>query len=489
MKKLTALLGLNQPRLESIQLTQMCLDSREVTLGCLFVAIKGHAVDGRQFIAKAIAQGALAVLAECDEPAQHLHIEFQQDIPVISYFALSAHLSELADHFYDQPSQRLTLVGVTGTNGKTTIAQLLAQWTQILGKTPAVMGTIGNGLFGQVKPAANTTGSAIEVQASLANFVEQGADFAAIEVSSHGLVQKRVEALHFAAAVFANLSRDHLDYHGTMDEYAKAKKRLFTELSSQYQIINADDEIGVQWLSELPNAVAVSCQPDYQPTHKNWLKLTALSFTNKGANIEFASSWGNGQLESRLIGAFNVSNLLVVMTTLLALGYSLEQLTSTVSQLTGVCGRMEMMTEEHKPTVIVDYAHTPDALEKALDAARIHCHGKLWCLFGCGGDRDKGKRPLMAQIAEKMADKVMVTDDNPRTEDPVKIMADIKNGFAYPENVQFIHHREEAIKTAIQSADKNDVILVAGKGHEDYQIIGTEKHHFSDQETAKKYLS
>ncbi|MCI5763240.1 MAG: UDP-N-acetylmuramyl-tripeptide synthetase, partial [Actinobacillus porcinus] len=176
-------------------------------------------------------------------------------------------------------------------------------------------------------------------------------------------------------------------------------------------------------------------------------------------------------------------------TTLLALGYSLEQLTSTVSQLTGVCGRMEMMTEEHKPTVIVDYAHTPDALEKALDAARIHCHGKLWCLFGCGGDRDKGKRPLMAQIAEKMADKVMVTDDNPRTEDPVKIMADIKTGFAYPENVQFIHHREEAIKTAIQSADKNDVILVAGKGHEDYQIIGTEKHHFSDQETAKKYLS
>ncbi|MDY6215707.1 UDP-N-acetylmuramoyl-L-alanyl-D-glutamate--2,6-diaminopimelate ligase [Actinobacillus porcinus] len=489
MKKLTALLGLAQPQLEQIELSKMSLDSREITPGCLFVAVKGHSVDGRKFISNAIAQGAVAVLAECDEPAQHLQIEFQQNIPVISYFALSAHLSDIAGRFYDNPSQRLILVGVTGTNGKTTIAQLLAQWTQILGKTPAVMGTIGNGLFGQVKPAANTTGSAIEIQASLADFVEQGADFAAIEVSSHGLVQKRVEALHFAATVFTNLSRDHLDYHGTMEEYAKAKKRLFTELSGQYQILNADDEIGAQWLSELPNAIAVSCQPNYQPTHKTWLKLTALSFTNKGANIAFASSWGNGQLESRLIGAFNVSNLLAVTATLLALGYSLEQLTSTVSQLTGVCGRMEMMTAENQPTVIVDYAHTPDALEKALNAARIHCHGKLWCLFGCGGDRDRGKRPLMAEMAEKIADKVIATDDNPRTEDPAQIMADIKAGFAHPEHVQFIHNREDAIKTAIQSADKNDVILVAGKGHEDYQIIGTEKHHFSDQETAKKYLS
>ena len=489
MKKLTALLGLAQPQLEQIELSKMSLDSREITPGCLFVAVKGHSVDGRKFISNAIAQGAVAVLAECDEPTQHLQIEFQQNIPVISYFALSAHLSDIAGRFYDNPSQRLTLVGVTGTNGKTTIAQLLAQWTQILGKTPAVMGTIGNGLFGQVKPAANTTGSAIEIQVSLADFVEQGADFAAIEVSSHGLVQKRVEALHFAATVFTNLSRDHLDYHGTMEEYAKAKKRLFTELSGQYQILNADDEIGAKWLSELPNAIAVSCQPNYQPTHKTWLKLTALSFTNKGANIAFASSWGEGQLESRLIGAFNVSNLLAVTATLLALGYSLEQLTSTVSQLTGVCGRMEMMTAENQPTVIVDYAHTPDALEKALNAARIHCHGKLWCLFGCGGDRDRGKRPLMAEMAEKIADKVIATDDNPRTEDPAQIMADIKAGFAHPEFVQFIHNREDAIKTAIQSADKNDVILVAGKGHEDYQIIGTEKHHFSDQETAKKYLS
>ncbi|MCI7352417.1 MAG: UDP-N-acetylmuramoyl-L-alanyl-D-glutamate--2,6-diaminopimelate ligase [[Actinobacillus] rossii] len=488
MKNLTALLGLASTELENIHLTNMTLDSRVVTPGCLFVAIKGHSVDGRKFISNAIAQGAVAVLKECDNQTEHLQVVFEQNVPVISYFALPEYLSKISDIFYNQPSQHLTLVGVTGTNGKTTIAQLLAQWTQILGKTPAVMGTIGNGLFGQITPAANTTGSAIEVQSSLARFVEQGADFAAIEVSSHGLVQKRVEALHFAVAVFTNLSRDHLDYHGTMDEYAKAKKRLFTELYSKCQIINADDEIGAQWLSELPNAVAVSCNPHYQPTQINWLKLTVLSFTNKGANIEFASSWGNGQLESHLIGAFNVSNLLVVTATLLTLGYSLSQLTTTVSQLTGVCGRMKMLTAENKATVIVDYAHTPDALEKALAAARIHCHGKLWCIFGCGGDRDSGKRPLMAQIAEKMADNVIATDDNPRTEEPAQIMADIKAGFSNSELVQIIHHREDAIKTAIQSADKNDVILIAGKGHEDYQIIGTEKLHFSDQETAKKYL-
>lgn len=488
MKNLTALLGHNMSQLENIIPNQMTLDSRSVKHGCLFVAIKGHAVDGRKFIPNAIEQGAVAVLAECDDVSEHLQIHWHENVPVISYFALPAHLSEIADIFYNKPSQHLTLVGVTGTNGKTTIAQLLAQWTQILGKTPAVMGTIGNGLFGRVQPAANTTGSAIEVQSSLASFVEQGADFAAIEVSSHGLVQKRIEALHFAAALFTNLSRDHLDYHGTMEQYANAKKRLFTELVSQHKIINADDVVGAQWLAEMPVAVAVSCNPDYQPKHKSWLKLTALSFSNKGANIEFASSWGNAVLESRLIGAFNVSNLLIVVATLLALGYPLAQLTETVSQLTGVCGRMEMLSTANKPTVIVDYAHTPDALEKALQAARIHCHGKLWCIFGCGGDRDNGKRPMMAEIAENMADYVVVTDDNPRTEDAAKIFADIQAGFKHLERVQMIHNREQAIQTAIQSADKNDVILIAGKGHEDYQIIGTEKLHFSDQETAKKYL-
>lgn len=488
MRNLTALLGQSLAQYANIALTEMTLDSRSVTNGCLFVAIKGHSVDGRQFIPQAIAKGAAAVLAECEVPSEHLQVKIQENVPVIAYFNLAADLSQLADIFYDKPSQQLTLIGITGTNGKTTISQLIAQWTQILGSTPAVMGTIGNGLFGKVKPAANTTGSAVEVQSALADFVAQGANLAAIEVSSHGLVQHRVEALQFKAAVFTNLSRDHLDYHGTMADYAKAKKRLFTELKTEHQIINADDDIGSQWLAEMPNAVAVSCQPNFQPQHKNWLKVTALSFNAQGADIEFCSSWGNGKFASRLIGEFNVSNLMLVTATLLSLGVDLADLQSTVSQLTGVCGRMEMLTAENKPTVIVDYAHTPDALEKALQAARIHCHGKLWCIFGCGGDRDSGKRPLMAKIAEQLADCVIATDDNPRTENPTQIMADIQAGFANPRQVKIIHDRESAIQTAIQSAVKNDVILIAGKGHEDYQIIGTEKRYFSDQETAKKYL-
>ncbi|WP_443090773.1 UDP-N-acetylmuramoyl-L-alanyl-D-glutamate--2,6-diaminopimelate ligase [Basfia succiniciproducens] len=487
MRKLTALFG-RDDRFDAIKLNRMTLDSRSVRTGCLFVAIKGHSVDGRQFIPQAISAGASAVLKECDNADDHLQVSEQNQIPVISYYRLSEHLSDIADKFYKAPSQHLTLVGVTGTNGKTTVSQLLAQWAQLLGRKPAVMGTIGNGLFGALKPTANTTGSAIEVQSSLADFVQQGADFAAIEVSSHGLVQHRIEALHFAAGIFTNLSRDHLDYHHSMENYASAKKRLFSELSCQQKIINADDEIGAQWLRELPDAVAVSCNPAYQPTQENWLKVTAVSFNSQGATITFNSSWGGAILTSRLIGAFNVSNLMLVLATLLSLGYSLDELLKTVSQLTGVCGRMEMLHAAHKPTVIVDYAHTPDALEKALQAARAHCTGRLWCVFGCGGDRDKGKRPLMAQVAERFADYVIVTDDNPRTEDRHQIVQDIAAGFKRPESVNIVYDREQAIRTAVQSAVENDVILIAGKGHEDYQIIGHTKHHFSDQEAVKKYL-
>ncbi|HDR1023246.1 UDP-N-acetylmuramoyl-L-alanyl-D-glutamate--2,6-diaminopimelate ligase [Pasteurella multocida] len=487
MRRLTALLG--QVELApNIELTDMILDSRAVKQGCLFVALQGHQVDGRQYIPQAIAKGASAVLAETEDVQQHLSTKIEQGVPIISFYQLGSHLSALAGLFYDNPSHKLTLVGVTGTNGKTTISQLLAQWTTLLGHRSAVMGTIGNGLLGQVKEATNTTGSAVEVQASLADFVTQGADFAAIEVSSHGLVQHRVEALAFDVAIFTNLSRDHLDYHQSMENYALAKKRLFTELHSQYQIINADDSVGQTWLQEQPNAVAVSCQADFQPHQAHWLKATAIQFSQKGARIQFESSWGKGELHSALIGQFNVSNLLLVFATLLSLGYNIETLMKTVPQLTGVCGRMERLSASNQPTAIVDYAHTPDALEKALQAARLHCQGKLWCVFGCGGDRDRGKRPLMAKIAEQFADHVIVTDDNPRTESAAQIVQDILAGFEHPQHVEVCHARDQAIIQALQKADSDDVVLIAGKGHEDYQIIGTQKQHFSDQETVQQYF-
>lgn len=481
-------------------LNQMTLDSRQVQQGDLFVALKGHQVDGRKFITKAIEQGAALVLAEADEGISEpeLASEFAKcnlnrtACKVISVPNLPKMLSAIANAFYAEPSKKLTLVGITGTNGKTTTAQLFAQWRNLLGGKSAVMGTIGNGLYGQVQEAVNTTGSAIEIQRNLADFVTLGADFCAMEVSSHGLAQYRTEALDFDLAVFTNLSRDHLDYHNTMEEYAAAKFRLFDELSTQQQVINADDEIGKQWLAKLPQAVAVSINPAETLNQIRWLQAKNVSYTLQGAEIEFASSWGNGKLDSRLIGAFNVSNLLTAFAGLLALGYELQKLLETAPLLTGVCGRMECLVSEEapqaNPMVIVDYAHTPDALEKALQAARLHCDGKLWCVFGCGGDRDTGKRPLMASIAEQYADNVIVTDDNPRTEDPDIIFADIMQGFKKPKNVQKMHIRQYAIEQAISQADSKDVVLIAGKGHEDYQIIGTKKYHFSDQEVAKKFL-
>ncbi|WP_426876046.1 UDP-N-acetylmuramoyl-L-alanyl-D-glutamate--2,6-diaminopimelate ligase [Glaesserella parasuis] len=477
------------------ELNKMTLDSRQVEKGDLFVALRGHQVDGRQFINKAIEQGASLVLAEADDDVQAVRFaeKFANSTAcVLEVPNLPKQLSAIAGAFYGNPSEKLTLVGITGTNGKTTTAQLFSQWRNLLGGKSAVMGTIGNGLYGQVQEAVNTTGSAVEIQCNLENFVELGADFCAMEVSSHGLAQYRAEALDFDLAIFTNLSRDHLDYHNTMEEYAQAKFRLFGELSSKQQVINADDEIGREWLVKLPEAVAVSTDSQFQPQQARWIKAKAVQFTLQGATIEFESSWGNGEIKSRLIGAFNVSNLLTAFAGLLALGYDLQKLVETAPLLNGVCGRMECLISEENaeesPMVIVDYAHTPDALEKALDAARLHCEGELWCVFGCGGDRDTGKRPLMARIAEQLADRVIVTDDNPRTEDPDVIFNDIMKGFRKQKAVQSMHIRQYAIEQAIAQAEPKDVILIAGKGHEDYQIIGTKKYHFSDQEWARKFL-
>lgn len=476
-------------------LNGITLGSRQVKPNDLFVALKGHQVDGRQFIDQAIKQGAILVLAEADSNQDSNQFSFQsnqdsqQTCLVISVPKLSQRLSEIAGTFFHFPAEKLTLVGITGTNGKTTTAQLLAQWRNLLGGKSAVMGTIGNGLYGQVQEAANTTGSAIEIQQHLAQFLALGADFCAMEVSSHGLVQHRTEALAFDLAIFTNLSRDHLDYHHTMTEYEAAKFRLFNELKVKYKVINADDEIGQKWLTRLPDAVAVSANPDVTLTQPHYLQASSVNYTLQGAVITFDSSWGRGELHSRLIGQFNVINLLTALAGLLVLGFDLQKLVETAPLLTGVCGRMECLTAENKPLVIVDYAHTPDALEKALQAARLHCRGKLWCIFGCGGDRDKGKRPLMAKIAEQLADQVIVTDDNPRTEDPYQIVQDILSGFKLQGEQNVIHDRQQAIGYAIEQASAKDVILIAGKGHEDYQIIGTEKHHFSDQEVALQYLA
>ncbi|WP_279459981.1 UDP-N-acetylmuramoyl-L-alanyl-D-glutamate--2,6-diaminopimelate ligase [Actinobacillus delphinicola] len=466
----------------------ICSDSRQAQSGALFLAVKGQQVDGRKFIDSAIAQGAKAVLFETDIPEQHLNFVFNEHIPCFAYYRLGQSVSLLAGNFYHHPAEKLTLVGVTGTNGKTTISQLLAQWANLLGERSAVMGTIGNGLLNHLHTTQNTTGSPLQIQQCLADFIKEKATFCAMEVSSHGLDQYRVAGLPFKAAIFTNLSRDHLDYHHTMANYADAKKRLFSDFHCPHKIINADDDIGKEWLIQFKDAIAVSCQPNFVPNQSQWLHATSIQFNANGVDITFNSTWGNGIIKTGLIGAFNVSNLLLTLATLLSLGYPLSQLCQTASQLKGVCGRMEMLNKTGFATAIVDYAHTPDALQKALAAARLHCHGTLWCIFGCGGDRDRGKRPIMGSIAAEFADEVILTDDNPRTENAAQILLEIQTGMPQDHSHwQAIHDRKQAIEYALSHATVDDVILIAGKGHEDYQIIGKEYLHFSDQEVVKNY--
>ncbi|MDC9593704.1 UDP-N-acetylmuramoyl-L-alanyl-D-glutamate--2,6-diaminopimelate ligase [Xenorhabdus sp. IM139775] len=481
LRDLLAPWGVDTPELA---LREMTLDSRKAAAGDLFVAVQGHQTDGRKYIPQAIAQGVAAVIAEAKGKADNGTMQKMHGVPVIYLNDLNHKLSTLAGEFYQHPGNKLKLVGVTGTNGKTTTTQLLAQWSQGLGETSAVMGTVGNGLLGMVVPSENTTGSAVDIQLDLQQLTRQNATFAAMEVSSHGLVQGRVAALPFQAAVFTNLSRDHLDYHGDMENYQEAKWQLFSSHHVKHKIINADDAVGQQWLSRLPDAIAVSMENNLPENWQGrWLSASEIHYHDKGASIAFTSSWGNGTLNSPLMGAFNVSNLLLTLATLLSLEYPLEKLLLTASCLEPVCGRMEVFSAAGRPTVVVDYAHTPDALEKALSAARLHCKGKLWCVFGCGGDRDKGKRPLMGGVAEQGADRVIVTDDNPRSEEPQAIVADILQGFIDPGQALAIHGRAEAVTSAIMQAREDDVVLVAGKGHEDYQLVGHRRLDYSDRLT------
>lgn len=470
-------------------LRDMTLDSRSAASGDLFIAVAGHHADGRRFIPQAIAQGVAAVIAEAEGEASDGDIREIHGVPVIYLAQLPQRLSALAGRFYQQPAEKMKLIGVTGTNGKTTTTQLIAQWANLLGETAAVMGTVGNGLYGQLAPTENTTGSAVDVQHVLHDLIGHGATLAAMEVSSHGLVQHRVAALPFAAGVFTNLSRDHLDYHGDMQSYESAKWLLFSEHQVGAAIINADDEVGRRWLANLPDAVAVTMADNLQPgCHGRWLKATAVNYHDGGAHIRFSSSWGEGEFDSRLMGAFNVSNLLLALATLLSLDYPLDALVSSASQLLPVTGRMEVFSAPDKPTVVVDYAHTPDALEKALEAARLHCKGQLWCVFGCGGDRDKGKRPLMGAIAEQFADVVVITDDNPRSEDPQAIVNDILTGLLDPGRARVVAGRAQAVTNAIMQAKAEDIVLVAGKGHEDYQIVGNRRLDYSDRDTVARLL-
>lgn len=486
LRNLLAPLGVNSP---DKVLREITLDSRKVATGDLFLAVKGHQTDGRQYISQAIAQGAAAIIAEAHGETEDGTIRYLHGVPVIYINDLNKQLSLLAAEFYQHPATKLQLIGVTGTNGKTTTTKLIAQWAKELGEVSALISTVGNGILGQIVLSENTTDSAVDIQAELQLLVDKQATLVAMEVSSHGLVQSRIAAIPFSATVFTNLSRDHLDYHGDIQNYAAAKWLLFSTHKSDKQIINVDDDTGLQWLKRLPQSCAVSMEKRIPTNWQGaWVLVERVEYHDSGASIYFNSTWGKAVLESPLIGAFNVNNVMLAMATLLMMGYAFNAVIKSSHALQQVCGRMEVFTLPGRPTVVVDYAHTPDALGKALSVLRLHYCGRLWCVFGCGGDRDKGKRALMGSVAEQYADIVIVTDDNPRSEEPKAIINDILSGFLDAERAMPIAGRIEAVTSAIMQANADDVILIAGKGHEDYQIIGDRRLDYSDRLTVERLL-
>lgn len=476
---------LNQllPQADSATLIrELTLDSRKVRPGDLFLAVPGTQQDGRAHIADAIARGAAAVAYEAEgaEPVQ------PGNATLVPMRNLASQLSAIAGRFYGEPSRGLQLIGVTGTNGKTSVSQLLAQALDRLGERCGIIGTLGTGFHGGLELGLHTTPDPIGVQATLAELKMAGARAVAMEVSSHGLDQGRVAALDFNVAVFTNLSRDHLDYHGSMQAYGAAKARLFASDGLRSRVINLDDGFGRE-LAALP---APSRLIGYSLNDASaWLSCRDLEFSSQGVRARLVSPQGEGSLRSPLLGRFNLSNLLAVIGALLAMDYPLDDILRVLPHLQAPAGRMQRLGGGAVPAVVVDYAHTPDALEKALEALRPHVEGRLRCLFGCGGDRDTGKRALMGQVAERLADQVLITDDNPRSESPEQIRAQILAGCSGSDRVSEQAGRAAAIAALVQSAAVGDVILLAGKGHENYQEINGLRHPFSDLDEAAKALA
>ncbi|TBU97317.1 UDP-N-acetylmuramoyl-L-alanyl-D-glutamate--2,6-diaminopimelate ligase [Stutzerimonas kirkiae] len=469
----------------SVLIRELTLDSRKVRPGDLFLAVPGAQQDGRAHIPDAIARGAAAVAYE-SEGAQDIWAVGAVLLPVRR---LASQLSAIAGRFYGEPSRSLRLAGITGTNGKTSVSQLVAQALDRLGERCGVIGTLGTGFHGELEQGRHTTPDALGVQATLARLKQDGARAVAMEVSSHGLQQGRVAAIDFDVAVFTNLSRDHLDYHGSMQAYGEAKAALFAMPGLKCRVINLDDAFGRELAAYRQDSRLITYSLEDPAAY---LYCPQVTLDDDGIRARLVTPQGEGSLHSTLLGRFNVSNALAAIGTLLALNHPLDEILAVFPALQGPAGRMQRLGGNRRPLVVVDYAHTPDALEKVLLAMRPHVQGRLICLFGCGGERDRGKRPLMAAVAERLADQVLVTDDNPRGEAAAAIRAEIMQGFSAPApapaRVREVAGRAAAIATAVAASRIGDVLLLAGKGHEDYQEIAGERLPFSDLLEARKAL-
>ena len=471
------------PGVGDIVVSGLTLDSRQVKPGDAFFALRGTREHGIRFAPGAVARGARVVLAEA--PAADTSAI---DVPVLWVDGLHGKVGEIAARFFGRPSESLHVIGVTGTNGKTSTVQLLAQALELLGHRAATIGTLGAGLHGRINEGERTTPDAINVQGLLASFRDQGATHVAMEVSSHALEQGRVGAVAFEVAAFTNLTRDHLDYHGSMEAYGEAKAKLFAWPTLKSAAINIDDAFGRSLAERLPQgARTLRLSADGDAAAE--VRATDVVTSSEGLAFTLHTPWGERAVRSRLLGRFNVTNLLAVVACLGAMGESFERIADAVAVLEPINGRMNRLGGvDGVPLAVVDYSHTPDALEQALKALRAHCEGRLICVFGCGGDRDAGKRPQMGEIAERLADTIIITDDNPRTEDGDVIVANIVAGLRHPEAATVERDRAAAIQYALTSAKAGDVVLIAGKGHETYQEGATGKRPFDDLAVARHVL-
>ena len=481
-----------QPVLPALQHTvsgcqTLHADSRKIQPGDVFIACQGEYADGRNYIADAIANGASFVYWD-DDGAFQWQPEWR--VPNQGISDLSQRAGILAAQAYDNLSGSLKIIGVTGTNGKTSITQWLAQAIDDLEHAPscAIIGTVGNGFFGELQATTHTTPDPVAVQTLIHQFKQQGAKHIAMEVSSHGLAQYRVNGVPFQTAVFTNLTRDHLDYHGSMVEYGAIKARLFYWQGLQNAIINSDDPFGAALAAELKRDNGSLKVYSYGFNEQADIRITQFAASTQGMSISLATPWGNGSVQTQLLGRFNAQNFAAALGALCATGYDFQAALAALSHIRPATGRMDCIIQPNKPLVVVDYAHTPDALEKALTTLREirQPESRLWCVFGCGGDRDRGKRPLMGAVASQFADRVVVTSDNPRTESPQAIINDILPAVPHPALVEA--DRKAAIEQTIAQAQAQDIVLIAGKGHETYQDVQGVKHHFSDFEVAQDAL-
>ena len=460
--------------------TSITSDSRKVSAGTVFAAWKGEHSDGHEFIADAVAKGAVAILHEAP-------LEPELDLPSYRSTNVRRDYADIAYQIAQVKAGALELIGVTGTNGKTTTTQLIAQLLRGLGKRVGTIGTLGAEIDGQVFREGMTTPPAEIVASDLKMMMEAGVKICVMEVSSHALSQDRLFGLQFSAAVWTNLTPEHLDFHGTMEAYADAKARLLNEYCPERSkwVLNQDDKTVARYIE--PEALTFGDGTHSEPT----LKVVSSTFDKNRTHIKFRLEQELHEVESPLIGAFNVSNLSAALGVLTRLGYPLDGLLSLVPKLVGVPGRMETVSEGSEPLVVVDYAHTPDALSKALTTLKSLPHRNLICIFGCGGDRDQEKRPVMGRLASEHSQLVFITNDNPRTEEPMSIAKMVEEGVepsAHP-HCQIILDRESAIEAGIEEASKDDIVLIAGKGHETYQILGKKVIDFDDRKIARRYLN